>query len=81
MGFSFSYIGQDTDWTLANGSLNSELFYTDKIHLVEKGNSKLSKPIRRGTEDFYDTRNINHYQLPKSYKMVVSFVLRNADSF
>ena len=30
-------------------------------------------------EDFYDTGNINHYQLTKSYKMAVSFVLRNAE--
>ena len=57
--FSFSYIGQDTDWALENGSLNPELFYSDKIHLVEKGNSKLSKSIRKSIEDFYDTGNIN----------------------
>ena len=43
--FSFSYIGQDNDGTLANGSLNPELFHSDKIHLVEKSNSKLSKSI------------------------------------
>ena len=53
--FSFSYIGQDTDWTLANGSLNPELFYSDKIHLVEKDKSKLSKSIRKSIQDFYDT--------------------------
>ena len=76
--FSFSYVGQDDDWTLANGSLNPELFYSDKIHLVEKGNSKLSKSIRKIIEDFYDTGNINRYQLTKSYEMAVSFVL-NAD--
>ena len=76
--FSFSYVGQDDDWTLANGSLNPELFYSDKIHLVEKGNSKLSKSIRKIIEDFYDTGNINRYQVTKSYEMAVSFVL-NAD--
>ena len=64
--FSFSYIGQDTNWTLANGSLNPELFYSEKIHLVEKGNSKLSKSIRNSIEDFFDTGNINRYQLTKS---------------
>ena len=77
--FSFSYIDEDTDWTLANGSLNPELFYSDKIHLVEKDNSKLSKSIRKSTEDFYDTRNINRYQLTKSYKLAVSFVLSQVD--
>ena len=77
--FSFSYIGQDTDWTLANGSLNPEPFYSDKINLVEKGNLKLSKSVRKSIEDFYDTGNINRYQLTKSNKMGVSFVLSNAD--
>ena len=66
--FSFSYIGEDTDWTLANGSLNPDFFYSDKIHLVEKGNSKLSKSIRKSIEDYYNTGNINRYQLKKSYK-------------
>ena len=33
--FSFSYIGQDTHWILANGSLHPDFFYTDKINLVE----------------------------------------------
>ena len=68
--FSFSYIGKDTNWTLANGSLNPNLFYSDKIHLAEKGNSHLSTSIRKSTEYFYDK---------KSYKMAVSFALSNAD--
>ena len=34
--FSFSYIGQDNVGTLVNGSLNPELFFFDKIHLVQK---------------------------------------------
>ena len=76
--FSFGYIGQDTDWTLVSGSLNPELFYSDKIHLVEKSDSKLSKSIRKSNEDFYDTGNINRYLLTKSYKMTASFVLSNA---
>ena len=57
--FSFSYIGQDTDWTLANGSGRTWF----KINLVEKGNLKLSKSVRKSIEDFYDTGNINRYQL------------------
>ena len=38
--FSFSYIGQDTYWTLINRSLYPELFYSDKINLAQKRNSK-----------------------------------------
>ena len=64
--FSFSYIGHNTDWTLANGSLNPELFYSDKIHLVEKENLRLSKSIRKRIQGFYDIGNINRYQLTKS---------------
>ena len=45
--FLFSYIVQNTDWTLANSSLR----------LVGKGNSKLSKSIRKSIEDFYDIGN------------------------
>ena len=60
-------------------SLNPQPLYSGKTHLVEKGNSKLSKSIHKSIEDFYDTGNINHYQLPKSCKMVVSFVLSNTD--
>ena len=30
--FSFSYIGQDNNWTLANVSLNPELFSSDKSY-------------------------------------------------
>ena len=74
--FSFSYIGQDNVWTLL---LNLELFFSEKIYLVVKGNLKLSKPIRQSIEDFYDTGNINPNQLTKSYKRAASFRLYNAD--
>ena len=63
--FLFGYIAQDTDWTLANGSLNLELFSADRIHLV-------GKAISKSINDFYDTANINYYQLTKSYKMAVA---------
>ena len=34
--FLFRYIGQNTSWTMAIGSLNPKLFYSVKIHLVER---------------------------------------------
>ena len=64
--FLFSYISPDTNLTLVNGSLKLKLFFSDKIHLVKNGNSKLSKSIRKSNEDFYDTGNIYDYQLTKS---------------
>ena len=33
------------DWTLHNGSLKPNLFFMDNLHLVEKGNMKLSESI------------------------------------
>ena len=64
-----------------NGSLNLELLVSDNMYLVErdKGNSKPFIPICKSMEDFHDTGNINHNQLTKSCKMVVSFVLSNAE--
>ena len=47
--------------------------------MVERGNLKLSKSLRKSIEDFYVTGNINQIQLTKSYKMAVSFMLSNAD--
>ena len=43
--FSLNFIGQETNWTRANLSPNMGLFFSDKIYLVEKGNSKLSKSM------------------------------------
>ena len=34
-----------TDWTLQDGSLKTNLFYTDKLHLFEEGNAKLAVSI------------------------------------
>ena len=47
--------------------------------MKEKRNSKLSKSIHKSIEDFYDTGNVDRYQLTKLYKMASSFVLSNAD--
>ena len=38
----FIYIGYDSCWTFANGSLNPDLFFLDNVHLVEKENLKLT---------------------------------------
>ena len=34
-----------TDWTLQDGSLKPNLFYTNKLHLMEEGNVKLAASI------------------------------------
>ena len=65
--FLFGYIGQDTEWTLANGFQTPELFFSDKIHLMEKVISKLFISIPKNIEVFYDAGNINYYQLTKKW--------------
>ena len=43
--FQFNFIEQGHDWINENGTLNASLYYRDNLHLVEKGNIKLSKSI------------------------------------
>ena len=44
----FFFIDQDPYCTQPNGCLNSDIFYLDKLHLVEKGNVVLAKSICNG---------------------------------
>ena len=41
----FQFIDQDNGWTLENGELSPGLYYSDKIHLLEKGNKILAEQI------------------------------------
>ena len=34
---SYAFVSQDSDWNLADGSLNADFYYSDRLHLVEKG--------------------------------------------
>ena len=70
-------IDQDTYWTQPNGCLNSDMFYLDKLHLVEKGNLVLAKSICRSME--YSHRIITRNELEMLYKLAVAFQLHNAD--
>ena len=42
---SYTFVSCDSNWTLADGSLNADLYYWDRLHLVEKGNLKLAESI------------------------------------
>ena len=64
--------------------LDPSLFYQDKLHLIQKGNIKLSESIITDTEDsqntlFNEMTNKKHHQFMKTYKMVVSFKLNHTD--
>ena len=43
--YHINFIHQDTNWIQMSSSLKPDLFYSDKMHLVEKGNFILSKSI------------------------------------
>ena len=68
---------QDANWIQMSGSLKPDLFYSDKLHLVEKGNLILATSIYISLKNHYGSRN--KYQLSKRYKSVTVFSLNNAD--
>ena len=83
----FSFIEQEQGQIKNSGTLDPSLFYEDKLHLIQKGNIKLSGSIIKTTEDenvgqnthYNEMKNDKHNQFTKTYKMTVSFKLSNAD--
>ena len=75
----FTFICPDSEWTLSNGFLDSDLFYLDNVHLVENGHLKLAESIFSFINNFNNMKHNNHIQFHKPCKMVVSFNLNNAD--
>ena len=72
-----NFIDQDVNWIQVSGSLKPDLFYFDKLHLVEKGNLILAKSLYTLVKNHYGSWN--NYQLSKTYKSVTAFSLNNAD--
>ena len=77
---SQTFVSYDSSWTLANGSLNADLYYSDRLHLVEKGYLKFAESIFNSIEVSIDfiCRNHNN-KFSNWYKMAASFKLNNAD--
>ena len=73
----FFFIDQDTYWTQPNGCLSSDMFYLDKLHLMEKGNMVLAKSICRSMEHSHTIMTRKEFK--KSYKLATVFQLNNAD--
>ena len=48
-----NFIDQDTNWIQMRGFLKLDLFYSDKLHLVEKGNFILAKSIYISVKNLY----------------------------
>ena len=75
----YTFVSYNSGWTLAKGSLSADLYYSDRLHLVEKGHLKLVESIFTSIEVSNDNICSNHNKFSKSYKMAVSFKLHNAD--
>ena len=76
----FTFVSYSSCWTLANGSLYADLYCSDRLHLAEKGNLKLTQSIFNSIEVSNDVICWNHNnEFSKSYKMAVSFKLNNAE--
>ena len=79
---SFNFIEQEQVWT-DNNTLDPKLFYHDKLHLIQKGNIKLSESIITATEDrnigqnthFSKMSSKKHIQFIKTYKMAASSII------
>ena len=61
---NFHFIDQSNRWTLSNGKLDFSLFYSDGLHLVEKGNLQLGKSILKAIDSI-----IIGSKIPSCYKM------------
>ena len=75
----FIKIDHDSCWTFAIGSLNSDLLLLDNVHSVEKENLKLAESIFSSIENCNGVTLNKHKQFLISYKMAVSFKLKNFD--
>ena len=60
------YLEHGTDWTNDDGTLKTNLFFNDNLHLIEHGNEKLSKEITniiqkiRNNTDLVDSSTYTH---------------------
>ena len=54
---SYTFAIHDSGWTLADGSLNADLYYSNRLHLVEKGNLNLAESIFNSIEVSNDSKS------------------------
>ena len=73
----FLYINYNSCWTVAYGWLNSDLFFLNNMHLVEKGNLKVAESIFSSIKNCNGVTCNKLKQFLKSYKIPVSFKLNN----
>ena len=72
-----NFIDQDANWIRRSGSLKPDIFYSGKLHLVEKGKFFKAKSIYISMNSHDGLRK--NYQLSKKYKSMTAFSLNKAD--
>ena len=50
------YLQHHPDWTKPDGTISTDLYFHDNLHLIEKGNKNLSNEIKRA---IFEIRNDN----------------------
>ena len=60
-------------------SLNADVYYSDRLQPVEKGNLKLPESIFTSIEVSNDIICSNHNEFSKSYETAVPYKLHNTD--
>ena len=61
---SFNFIEQKECWADNNETLDPSLFCHDKLHLIQKGNIKLSESIITATEGIDIDQNTHFNKMP-----------------
>ena len=72
-----NFIDQDANRIQRSGFLKPDIFYSGKLHLVEKGKFFRAKSIYISMNSHYGLRK--KYQLSKKYKSMTAFSLNKAD--
>ena len=72
----FIFLEFKSNWLNNNDSLNIELFYNDKLHLIWKGDELLANEI---TDFYHHSKYMVAYSKP-SYRDITSFSFNSADS-
>ena len=57
---SYNFVSYNSGWTFANDSLNEDLYYSERLHLVEKENLKLAESIFHSIDVSHDITCSNH---------------------
>ena len=73
---NITYMKQDADWILEDGTLDFNYYYADCVHLIESGNQKLAASIHRTvskvSNNTTQTTSSSHTILPHSSTPIFS---------